>query len=655
MANVAILNLPVAVDLDGTEYLPVVQGDTTKRAQVALITGFADTFPSVPQTITTSQTITPDEAEPYYYLNGSTQLVIPIAAASLAPSVCTVSIENALSAPRATISPDGLSTFFLWPGQKCTLTRVGTIWTADYSPIWVTTESSIIVYVNYATGSDDNDGLADTRPKATLQQAIGMVDKYFDVFQRGVTIKVAAGTFQSGSSVVTKRLRGYHVFVIEGDAATPSNCVMQVPSGGVGITCRDWSGVILRGFKIEAYHQSASISIASPGVVTATAHGLAVDSAVVFQGSLPNELTAGTVYYVKTKLSDDAFTLTTIPGGSVINTTGSSSGVTLWNAGNTGLSASQTGVCDVESCEFGNMYGGIHISSVNGGSVGYVVGTTCTISGDATYHWYASTESTILCSGATINFSGSRTFTAFGRFQGASATTAGITFGGTTPTGYAYIKDITTTLVEGTALPGTLAGFNTTETYQGIGLPILNLPQTGLFIRDAGNTYGATISNGGTLTGNRSWSFIWPDNNTSFTLQASTTIVSGLTAFLGSPTSANLASAVSDETGTGALVFANTPTLVTPNIGAATGTSASVTAGLTARNATATPAAASAVPALSMGSAALGLYWGTGSPNTALTAAKGSLYIRTDGSSSSTRMYVNTDGSTAWTNVTTAA
>jgi hypothetical protein len=48
---------------------------------------------------------------------------------------------------------------------------------------------------------------------------------------------------------------------------------------------------------------------------------------------------------------------------------------------------------------------------------------------------------------------------------------------------------------------------------------------------------------------------------------------SGMATFLATPSSANLASAVTDETGTGALVFANTPTLVTPNIGAATGTS----------------------------------------------------------------------------------
>jgi hypothetical protein len=48
---------------------------------------------------------------------------------------------------------------------------------------------------------------------------------------------------------------------------------------------------------------------------------------------------------------------------------------------------------------------------------------------------------------------------------------------------------------------------------------------------------------------------------------------SNVAAFLGTPSSANLAATVTGETGSGALVFADTPTLVTPNIGAATGTS----------------------------------------------------------------------------------
>jgi hypothetical protein len=47
----------------------------------------------------------------------------------------------------------------------------------------------------------------------------------------------------------------------------------------------------------------------------------------------------------------------------------------------------------------------------------------------------------------------------------------------------------------------------------------------------------------------------------------------GVATFLATPTSANLISAVTGETGTGGLVFANTPTLVTPVLGAATATS----------------------------------------------------------------------------------
>jgi hypothetical protein len=49
-----------------------------------------------------------------------------------------------------------------------------------------------------------------------------------------------------------------------------------------------------------------------------------------------------------------------------------------------------------------------------------------------------------------------------------------------------------------------------------------------------------------------------------------TSLGTGVATWLGTPSSANLASAVTGETGTGALVFANTPTLVTPILGTPT-------------------------------------------------------------------------------------
>ena len=44
---------------------------------------------------------------------------------------------------------------------------------------------------------------------------------------------------------------------------------------------------------------------------------------------------------------------------------------------------------------------------------------------------------------------------------------------------------------------------------------------------------------------------------------------------------------------------------------------------------------------------------GTGAPTA--SATKGSLFVRTDGSTASTRLYINTTGATTWTPVTTTA
>jgi hypothetical protein len=49
----------------------------------------------------------------------------------------------------------------------------------------------------------------------------------------------------------------------------------------------------------------------------------------------------------------------------------------------------------------------------------------------------------------------------------------------------------------------------------------------------------------------------------------------------------------------------------------------------------------------------LGIFFGSGAPT--LNAAQGSLYLRTDGTTTITRMYVNTDGAATWTNVVTSA
>jgi hypothetical protein len=69
--------------------------------------------------------------------------------------------------------------------------------------------------------------------------------------------------------------------------------------------------------------------------------------------------------------------------------------------------------------------------------------------------------------------------------------------------------------------------------------------------------------------------------NSWYNINADTVLAAGIAAWLTTPSSANLRAAMTDETGTGVLVFNNTPTLITPNIGAATGTSLAVTGAVT--------------------------------------------------------------------------
>jgi hypothetical protein len=47
-----------------------------------------------------------------------------------------------------------------------------------------------------------------------------------------------------------------------------------------------------------------------------------------------------------------------------------------------------------------------------------------------------------------------------------------------------------------------------------------------------------------------------------------------------------------------------------------------------------------------------GIFFGSGAPM--ISAAQGSLYLRSDGSTTNDRMYVNTNGTTGWTAVITA-
>lgn len=78
------------------------------------------------------------------------------------------------------------------------------------------------------------------------------------------------------------------------------------------------------------------------------------------------------------------------------------------------------------------------------------------------------------------------------------------------------------------------------------------------------------------------------------------------------------------------------------------------TGSVIAHNATAIPAGGTAGAGLRVSSTSnFGIFFGSGAPT--LSAAKGSLYLCSNGSTTNDRLYVNTNGGTTWTAVTTVA
>jgi hypothetical protein len=102
--------------------------------------------------------------------------------------------------------------------------------------------------------------------------------------------------------------------------------------------------------------------------------------------------------------------------------------------------------------------------------------------------------------------------------------------------------------------------------------------QNGYEMDELHNVSAQSPTTGQTLVYNSSTS-LWEKNTVSLTAGVNgtlpvanggtgiTSLGTGVATFLGTPSSANLLAAVTDETGTGSLVFATSPTLVTPTLG----------------------------------------------------------------------------------------
>ena len=138
---------------------------------------------------------------------------------------------------------------------------------------------------------------------------------------------------------------------------------------------------------------------------------------------------------------------------------------------------------------------------------------------------------------------------------------------GNTGAGETYVCNTAGTITFGTTAI-TFAQISATQIYSaGTGLTLTGTQFSISNTAVAAGAYGSATQVG-TFTVNAQGQLTAAANTTVTPAVGSITgLGTGVATFLATPTSANLASAVTDETGTGALVFATSPTLVTPALG----------------------------------------------------------------------------------------
>jgi len=367
--------------------------------------------------------------------------------------------------------------------------------------------------------------------------------------------------------------------------------------------------------------------------LTKTMTGATISYGITNLGTIQSDVTTTAYgYYSGLATQAASFTLPTLSNYQVVQgVIGLGSQIT--NQFGLNINASMVGAT--------NNYGVYsNLPSVNTSTISNVAadGTTATITTSAA-HGYGTGQSVIVAATTNTSLNGTFTITSVPSTTTFTYTIA-VTIASTADTGSTYVNTGRYNFYAAAAAPNLFQGSLTVGNGANTGGVALSATSAAIFRSGSGTgtTYTDIVSSG--TVGTAPISLF---QNMALAARNTVTYTTAATLYI-----------------TGAPTAGTNVTITNPYaLYVAAGTSyfggaITSTNGPTFYSGTAVPAGGTAGTGVKMSSTSnLGIFFGSGVPT--LSAAQGSIYIRTDGSSISTRMYINTNGSTTWTNVVTAA